>query len=231
MKKKCFFLGSVGQEGSYARKWSDQLLKYIIVPVVTDLGYSQPRRVDMIVRGDSISFEILRSLVEDDLVIADLSEGSANVFYELAIRHIIQKPVLHLIRVNEVIPFDLRDINVLHINLDDLSAAEEARQELRSQITLLERMGQPPISFVNQINQLKNVFDKDYLQNDKDVLVNLLNQMELLRQSVEEIKNELADLNNQTIDVQRKDLRSSPFVEKRLAKAELVKKQRGKTKK
>jgi len=51
----------------------------------------------------------MRYLRKSDLVIADLTYHNPNVFYELAVRHLNKKPVIHLIKKGEKIPFDIND--------------------------------------------------------------------------------------------------------------------------
>jgi hypothetical protein len=232
MKKTCFFIGPIGDDKTPIRDWSDQVLKYIVTPVVAELAYDNPRRSDLIARTGSISFEIMKRLVEDTLVIADLTESNPNVFYELAIRHALQKPVVHLIRKGDKIPFDLRDIRVIPVRIDDLREAESARQELKSQIVSSEEEGTTLIPYIAQIQQLKGVFESSKSDVEKETLLHLLERLENIQLSLGDVKNELVDLNSQfNNNVKREGPISSTFVEKRLAKAELVKKQRGKKKK
>ena len=69
-------------------------------------------RVDHKVLNTQIPEGVLRGLFERDFVVADLSSGSANVAYELAIAHIMNKPVLHLIRDGEDVPFYLSQLQL-----------------------------------------------------------------------------------------------------------------------
>lgn len=231
MKKTCFFIGPIGEDDTPIRDWSDQVLKYIVTPVVTELEYENPKRSDLIARTGSISFEIMKRLVEDTLVIADLTEGNPNVFYELAIRHALQKPVVHLIRKGDKIPFDVRDIRVITVRIDDLREAESARQELKSQIVSAESEGATVIPYIAQVQQLKGVFESSKSDAEKETLLHLLERLENIHLNLGDVKNELVILNSQFNNAKREGSTSSTFVEKRLAKAELVKKQKEKKKK
>jgi hypothetical protein len=51
-------------------------------------------RADRISKGGIITDQVIQQVVEAPLVIADLTDGNGNVFYELALRHAIQKPVI-----------------------------------------------------------------------------------------------------------------------------------------
>ena len=54
-----------------------------------------------------ISNQVITRLLEDNLVIADLTDRNPNVYYELAVRHAFGKPVIQIIDSNETIPFDV----------------------------------------------------------------------------------------------------------------------------
>jgi hypothetical protein len=231
MAKTCFFIGPIGDEKSRIRKWSDQVLKYIVLPVVKELGYEDPIRSDLIPKSGSISFEIMRHLVEDNLVVADLSESNPNVFYELAIRHVLQKPVVHIVRDGYKLPFDVRDIRVIPVKIDNLDFAEHARREIRSQIISLEQDEVTVLPHILQIHHLKDVFDSSQPDSEKETLLNLLEQLENIRLGLGEVKNELFDLNSELNSKIHESPSFSPFVEKRLAKAETVSKQASKKKK
>jgi len=231
MKKTCFFIGPIGGDKTPIRDWSDQILNYIVTPVVTELKYENPKRSDLIARTGSISFEIMKRLVEDTLVIADLTDGNPNVFYELAIRHALQKPVVHLIRKGDKIPFDVRDIRVISVSINDLREAESARQELRLQILSTEEEGITSIPYIEQVQQLKGVFDSSKTDVEKETLLHLLERLENIHLSISDVKGELIMLNSQFFSPGRESPAASTFIEKRLAKAELVKSQREKRKK
>mgnify|MGYP003877561775 CR=1 FL=1 len=103
----CFVISPIGAEDSETRRRSDQLYDYIITPVVDVLGFN-PTRADKISESGDITVQIIDHLIKDDLVIADLSEHNPNVFYELAIRHVTNKPVILLMVV--VLPAPLGPI-------------------------------------------------------------------------------------------------------------------------
>jgi hypothetical protein len=79
---------------------------HIIHPVAKECGYLAIR-ADEISEPGIITSQVIQHLLDDHLVIADLTGHNANVFYELAIRHAIRKPVLQLIQKGEQIPLAL----------------------------------------------------------------------------------------------------------------------------
>lgn len=220
--KTCFFIGPIGDEGSQTRDWSDQVLNLIVAPVVTSFGYETPRRSDLIHNPGSISLEIIKRLVEDDLVIADLTDKNPNVFYELAIRHVTQKPVIHLIRQGDRIPFDVSDFRAISIGLT-LSIAEKAKENLRKQIEMIETGG-GVYTPLTQFRALKNALSNDSVEMESKETV------QIFLEQIEDLRMIIGDLRKDVIDLRDLDRPRTTFTEKRLAKVELVRKQQEKTK-
>ena len=73
------------------------------------------------------------------LVVADLTGHNANVLYELAIRHIIRKPVVQIIQSGEKLPFDIAAQRTIQIDHKDLDSVAAAKQEISNQITAVEK--------------------------------------------------------------------------------------------
>ena len=81
-----------------------------------------------------ITTQIVERIINSPLVVADLSEHNPNVFYELAIRHAIQKPVIHIIHHEDRIPFDVQQFRTIYYNLQDPDSVEKCKTELVDQI-------------------------------------------------------------------------------------------------
>jgi hypothetical protein len=107
-KKLCFVVGPIGEDDSEQRIHADWLLDGIILPTF-ERHFSEfaVERADKIPTPGMVSSQIINRLHEADLVIADLSFHNANAFYEMAIRHNVGKPIIHMIRKGERIPFDV----------------------------------------------------------------------------------------------------------------------------
>lgn len=137
-RRKCFVIGPIGREGSDTRKRSDQILKHIIDPVVMAAGYDRPLRADRISESGRISRQIIQHIVEDDLVVADLTESNPNVYYELALRHAIKKPFVQLLAGTDPLPFDVADQRTIMLDHQDLDSVAAAKEELRRQVLALD---------------------------------------------------------------------------------------------
>lgn len=136
-KKICFVIAPIGDEGSETRERSDQILKYIIKPAADECGY-KAERADSSPRPGLITKQIIDLLIDAPLVIADLTQGNPNVFYELAVRHAVKKPFVHIIDREAGIPFDIGPMRVVRVTHQDLAQADKAREELVQHIKAAE---------------------------------------------------------------------------------------------
>ena len=99
-------------------------------------------------------------------MVADLSGRNPNVFYELAIRHAIGKPVVQIIHGSETIPFDVAAIRTIHYNHHDLDSALKAREDITRQIRAVQNNPQEvdtPITAALDLQQFQesdNPLDK-----------------------------------------------------------------------
>jgi hypothetical protein len=157
-KGTCFVISPIGAEGSDIRRRSDQVLTHIITPVATELGY-ETIRADKISEPGMITSQVIQHLVEDLLVVADLSGHNPNVFYELAVRHAVRKPVVQLIQIGEAIPFDVAQTRTVQYDHRDLDVAARCRDELREHIKAIEKdpaKVDTPVSIAVDVKSLRS---------------------------------------------------------------------------
>lgn len=167
--KTCFVIAPIGADGSADRIRSDQVLKHIIGPSVRECGY-EPIRSDHISEPGLITSQVIQHIVEDPLVIADLTGRNPNVFYELALRHAIKKPVVQIIHATETIPFDVAASRTIHVDHRDLDSVAKAKEEIVRQIRSVERNPEDvdtPISVAVELQSLRksdNPLEKSYAE-------------------------------------------------------------------
>jgi hypothetical protein len=133
MSEVCFVIAPIGEDSSDTRARSDRVFKHIISPAVSNCGF-EPVRADQISEPGVITSQIIQRLIDEPLVIADLSEHNPNVFYELAIRHAIRKPVIQIIHKSWRIPFDVHANRTVQYDDKDLDSVEDAKLEISAQI-------------------------------------------------------------------------------------------------
>lgn len=118
----CFYVSPIGEPGSEQRQHADLFMDHIIQPALAAVEGINLRvvRADKIESSGVITSQIIRHLLQARLVIADLSFHNPNVFYELAIRHASRLPTVHIIRMNDTIPFDLTQMRTVRIDTSSI---------------------------------------------------------------------------------------------------------------
>jgi hypothetical protein len=132
---KTFVIGPIGSAESSIRADADDFMKYIVAPVLEELDYEEAIRADRLPEPGRITSQIIKQLVEADLVIADLTNNNANVYYELSLRHAIGKRAIHMAFADTEISFDLHDNRTIRYTLQ-CRDTEAAKRELISQCVM-----------------------------------------------------------------------------------------------
>lgn len=187
-KPICFVIAPIGDEGSEIRDRSDKVLKHIITPAADQCGY-QTIRADQISEPGIITSQVIEHLADDPLVIADLTGQNPNVFYELAVRHAIGKPVVQIIQLGERIPFDVAATRTICVDHRDLDSAANCKKQIADQIRAVEKDAtqvDTPISIALDLKSLR--------QSDNPVASTIEQILPLLQ----EIKTALALLMNRS---------------------------------
>jgi CheY-like chemotaxis protein len=157
MSKKCFFIAPIGQENSEIRARSDQLFSYIIKPAAKRLGY-QAIRGDHIDQPGMINTQVIEHLMEDDIAIADLTGKNPNVYYELAIRHGVNKPVINIKDVSESLAFDIIGMRTIDVDFRFIDSMKKCRKEINKQIQTIENgsdnIFDSPIKYTKQAKRI-----------------------------------------------------------------------------
>lgn len=160
-KKICFVIAQIGAEGSPERARSDQVFRHIIKVVIEPRGY-EPLRADHLGKPGLITSQIVEHLLEDPLVIADLTGSNPNVYYELAIRHAVRKPVVLLASQGERLPFDVAPSRTIRFDHHDLDSVANCIQELSKQVEAAEKDPDDidsPVSVTVDVRSLKSSGD------------------------------------------------------------------------
>ncbi|WP_153006175.1 hypothetical protein [Sphingomonas sanguinis] len=134
-QKLCFIVGPIGEVGTPVRKLADWLRDGIIKPVLEadELSY-HVKRADEDAAPGSISKAVINDIVNADLVIADLTGFNPNAFYELGIRHALQKPTIHIIAESVKLPFDNADQRTIFVDILDFQSIVSAKDHLRAAV-------------------------------------------------------------------------------------------------
>jgi hypothetical protein len=154
---ECFVIAPIGEDHSSTRERTEKVSEFIIGPAAEHCGYDVNIAHRMSTSG-MISTDIVTSIVEAPLVIADLTEGNANVFYELSLRHVIGKPVVQIVQKSHPVPFDVHNVRTIKYALD-VEEAAKAKDEL---VRVIEALDESPSSNpILQANKLSVYFVED----------------------------------------------------------------------
>ena len=131
--KFCFIISHIGSVNSDERIDAIRKSRHFFKPILKELKYESKRADEDGVPG-FISTQIIKRLIDSSLVIADISFENTNVFYELAVRHAIKKPVIIIKKPKQRMPFDITDIRAIDVDMTDPDIWQSAMGDLRKYI-------------------------------------------------------------------------------------------------
>jgi hypothetical protein len=129
----CFYISPIGEDGGEQRKHADLFLGQIIEPALEKSGL-RVVRADHIEQAGMITSQIIEHILYARLVIIDLSFHNPNVFYEMALRHAIKRPVIQVMRKADRIPFDVKEFRTIIIDTSDIYTLVPKLETYRSEI-------------------------------------------------------------------------------------------------
>jgi len=190
-KNICFIIAPIGQEKSDIREKSDKVLNYIIKPVITNFDYELIRS-DKISKPGIITNQIIQHILDDELVIADLTGYNPNVFYELAVRHATKKPCIQMIEKGQEIPFDVTANRTIKIDVHDIRVSDEAKKELEKQIKSIEKNPDKidnPISTATDLDAFRKGEDSS-----KRLIADIYTQLSNISIQINEVNRKIQDI-------------------------------------
>lgn len=166
-KKVCFVITPIGDDSSNIRRHIDGIIDQAIEPAIGDKYEIEVahRKYEV----GSINDRVIKSVIEADLVIANLTTTNPNVMYELAIRHSFGKPVIVIAEEQTKLPFDVVVENTIFYR-NDPTGANELKQKLiefEKSIDLEKKKFGPVYKVVNKIPLYNEVESGKDVSNDK----------------------------------------------------------------
>lgn len=127
----CFVIMPIGKENTDEYEYNMGVFNAIIRPAAEACGYTV-RRADLSFQTGNIPRQIVTELAEADLVIADLSERNANVYFELGIRHVLHRcGTIHVVEESKALPFDVAQYRAIKYSthFTRIRSAQDAIQQ------------------------------------------------------------------------------------------------------
>ena len=132
--KTCFLISPIGEEGSEVRKHADIVRRYIVEPVLQDDYGFRVKRADDEAAPGMITVDVINSVLDSDLAIADLTFTNPNVFYEIGIRHMASLPTIHMVEQRTILPFDNAQYRAIKFDMDSVPGHDAAKKDLSNAV-------------------------------------------------------------------------------------------------
>lgn len=147
---RCFVIGPIGNKfapigdpGRQIYEDSLQVFEEVIQAACQKVGID-PVRADQIAVAGEITEQVFRHLLEDDVVIADVSNGNPNVMYELGLRHTTGRLTIQIGEFGQL-PFDITAIRTIQFSRSPRGLID-ARNELERALQAGLLDGQDPLT-------------------------------------------------------------------------------------
>jgi len=153
MPRKGFFISRIGEKGSAERIRADEVFIHIVKPVAKDNDVDMVRS-DLDPTPGPVTTQIVRSILESDLVIADVTGRNPNVNYELGIAHSFRKPLVILADKVESLSFDTQNERVIIVGDSGqigVTQADAAKADLQNHLTTVLKAGYNPENIVTSV--------------------------------------------------------------------------------
>ena len=129
--KKCFIITPIGNENSEVFRKAKGVIESTIKPILREYGFTDIKPAYEINISGMINTQIINRIINDDLVVANLTGNNPNVMYELCLRHVVAKPIIHICENGTNLPFDIKDSRTIFYE-NDMLGVEELKNKLRS---------------------------------------------------------------------------------------------------
>ena len=149
MKPRAFVLMPFAEE-------FDDIYGYLIHEPLSEAGYDV-MRADDILNQRNILEDIIQSIINSELIVADLSKANPNVYYELGLAHAYEKNFLLLAQDIKEVPFDLQSYRIITYGTH-FAQMNNAQQEIQKLIESVRtddvKFGSPVTDFGVSVSPL-----------------------------------------------------------------------------
>lgn len=189
----CFVICPIGSPNSETRERSDLVYEYIVKPAAEENGLVTFRS-DKIDKPGLITSQIISHMLNDRVVVADLTDRNPNVFYELGLRHSFRKPVVQLIQSGQSIPFDVYGERTIYYDTT-LPGAIKAKNKVRDHIRATLQPNfvvDSPVAVAARLDEMKRTTADDV----KVVYQNIVDHLQILDKRMVDIGKGLMNYGN-----------------------------------
>ena len=183
MKKTCYVLSPNGEISSTPKMLVEKKIKFVIKPVLDELNY-QLKLDDSTSKDQYTSSEKIKEIIEADLVVADTSTDNPKIFYELALRNFVLKPVILIKRPEQILPFKSEDVPSISIDINDIHTWEKTKMVMK---TLVKEIEEDPKTISNSFLPIQAFTEilgrKDIEKEILEIVIDLKLDVEKLKEA------------------------------------------------
>ena len=179
-----FLISQIGPADSDIRKRANVVCDNLVTPVAKDFSL-RVIRSDRDPTPGHITTQILRSILDAKVVVADLTGRNPNVYYELAFAQAFGKAVVLLVDDPQTLPFDTQNERTIPIGGGEgpitFEQGTEAQRQLRDALKVVLAGGYVPRSLITETAGARSL--EDLAPGDP-----LASEIGAVREVVEEIR-------------------------------------------
>lgn len=168
--------------GHFARVY-----EHLLKPAIVDAGYF-PVRADDTVKTDYIVVNIIRDIVDAEIIVCDLSAKNANVMYELGIRHAFNKPVALIKDRKTDKTFDIQGLR--YTEYDESLRIDSVKRDGQKLIEAIKTTAAAGDESINSIVRLAGISaaavpEKTVISNETNLLLRAISDLDKRISSIE----------------------------------------------
>lgn len=130
-EKSCFIITPIGEQKSEIFRKITGVIDSVIKPVLSQYDFTDVKAAHEICISGSINNQVIDKIINSDLVVANLTDTNPNVMYELCLRHVVAKPIIHICEKGTILPFDIKGDRTIFYT-DDMLGSEELKKEIKN---------------------------------------------------------------------------------------------------
>lgn len=153
-KNTCFVIMPISDQDGYEKGHFTRVYQHLIKPACEKAGFKAIRADDEI-KTNYIVIDIIKKILESDIVICDLSSKNPNVLYELGIRQAFNKKSV-LIKDNKTSRiFDIQGLRT--IDYDENLRIDEVQKNINNIAKTLKETSETSEKDINSLIQLLSI--------------------------------------------------------------------------
>lgn len=174
--KTCFIITPIGNSNSAIYRHINGVIRSVIRPCLEKAGFTKIKAAHEINELGSINTQVITSILDADLVVANLTGTNPNVMYELCLRHAIAKPVIHICEAGTDLPFDIKDSRTIFYR-NDMLGVDELKEALETMLREIDYTKDYKDNPIYNARAIDSIMKEDGGENSTSVIMSMLNKV------------------------------------------------------